>query len=107
VIFGRELRTVWKLRGSGKTHEVSVRGRICADDYAFVLRALLSGSGIGLVPVFLAADDVRKKRLVRLFEDHGVDAGGLHLVYPSSRHLSAAARAFIDFTAKRLSFLTK
>ena len=107
VIFGREPRTVWKLSGPGKgqTTSVTVQGSVCADDYGFVLRAVLAGSGIGLVPQFLTADDVRKKRLVRVFEDVGVDSGGLHLVYPASRHLSAAARAFIDFTLKRLSFL--
>jgi DNA-binding transcriptional LysR family regulator len=107
VIFGREPRAVWKLRGHGKAHEVTVHGHVCVDEFGFVLRSVLSGAGIGLVPVFLTVEEVRKKHLVRLFDDYGVDTGGMHLVYPSSRHLSAAARAFIDFTAKRLSFLAK
>lgn len=103
VIFGREPRAIWKLKCGQKAQELAVSGRICSDDFGFVLRALLADAGIGLLPRFLAAEDLRAKRLVALFDDYRFEGGGLYLVYPSARHMSSAARSFIDFATQRLS----
>lgn len=100
VLFGRELRATWRLKQGAKLHEVNVRGRISIDDLGAVRSAVLAGGGVGLLPVLGCMEDVRKKRLVQLLADHRIEGGGLHVVYPSARHLSAASRSFIDFVVK-------
>ncbi|HEX7476168.1 MAG TPA: LysR substrate-binding domain-containing protein [Polyangiales bacterium] len=100
VLYGRELRSVWKLTHGSKLHEVAVQGRLCMDDLGAVRSAVVAGAGVGLLPVLGTGEDVRGKRLCPVLPDHRLDGGGLYLVYPSARHLSAASRSFIDFIVK-------
>jgi DNA-binding transcriptional LysR family regulator len=37
-----------------------------------------------------------------VLEDWTTPAGGVHVVYPSSQHLSPLVRAFIELAAKRI-----
>ena len=70
--------------------------------------AAVAGLGIAQVPEGLAMPDVRAGRLVPVLDPFVVDRAGVHLVFPSSRQMSAAVRAFIDhvsdWAAHRLNF---
>lgn len=107
IVYGREPRTVWKLTQGQRTQEIKVNGRLCADDMAFLVRATLAGRGIALLPALNCNEEVRSGRLVRLLPDHRVAGAAFYAVYPSARHLSSAARAFLDLTidwiARRIS----
>lgn len=61
--------------------------------------AVMGGLGIGYMPEFVVARDLRAGRLINLFEPVTVSQLGVYLVYPHRLHLSAKVRAFIDFTA--------
>jgi DNA-binding transcriptional LysR family regulator len=68
---------------------------------AFALKAAVAGLGLALLPEPVAAAALRSGELRPVLEAWRPPAGGMHLVYPSNRNLSAATRAFIDFVVER------
>lgn len=61
-----------------------------------VLRAsAVAGLGIASLPQFIAAPYVHDKKLVPVLTNDTV-AGGVYVLYPHNRHLSAKVRAFVD-----------
>src|SRR5690606_29036629 len=95
LIFGADPATTWKLSSRDGTVQVPVRGRLLARDFAVLHRAAKFGSGIALLPNFLARPDVHTGELERLLPDHSSRSTGLYLVYPSRELLPAKTRAFI------------
>lgn len=87
----------WTLVGPKGKAVVRLNVRLAADSMAFVLKAAVAGLGLALIPESIAAADLRTGRLKPVLDAWRPPAGGMHLVYPSNRNLSAATRAFIDF----------
>ncbi len=87
----------WQLQGPDGDEDVTVRGRIAADDFTFVLAAVLARGGIGLMPRILAAHDVEAGRLLRVLPSYGTPGVGLYIVHPSSRNVPGKVAAFRDF----------
>jgi DNA-binding transcriptional LysR family regulator len=61
-----------------------------------VRQALLTGTGVGLVPRFLIADDLQGKRLHDLLPGWCSEPVDISIVYPNRRFLPKKVRAFID-----------
>ncbi len=60
----------------------------------------IQGIGVALMPDYIAAESIKCKELVHLFDEwHGVDTP-YHLVYPSRLSPSIAVKHFIDFTVE-------
>lgn len=91
----------WTLAGPKGKVVVRLKARLAVDSMAFVLKAAVAGLGLALVPEAIAAADLRSGRLKPVLEAWRPPVGGMHLVYPSNRNLSAATRAFIDFVIDR------
>jgi len=64
-----------------------------------VRQALLNGTGVGLVPGFLIAEDLRSGRLHDLLPGWGSEPIDISIVYPNRRFLPKKVRAFIDHAA--------
>jgi len=80
----------------GRKESVRVRSRLQVDSSS-TLRALLEqGAGISVLDHLSVLQPVREGRLVRLLDSWTLPHGGIHAVYPPGKHVSAAARAFID-----------
>ncbi len=92
-------RDSWRFGPLGKEDVVRVEPCLTVNSATAVHRALHLGHGVGFIPEFAVARDLREGRLVALFEKETVQSLGLYLVYPHRMHLSAKVRAFIDFTA--------
>jgi len=92
----------WTFRIDGRAQTVAATGRLRANS-AWALRALaLAGQGIALMPRFLVHEDLAEGRLVAVLAD-ALDADlDVMAVLPPGRHVSAKARAFVDFIAERL-----
>jgi len=99
VVF-RGMRGPLRLEGPGEPLIVQPRGPIVADDFLFVREAARAGSGIALIETLFAEKDVADGRLVSVFPRHRVNAGGLYLVYPASRHLPRKVAAFRDLVVE-------
>jgi DNA-binding transcriptional LysR family regulator len=93
----RDGRTVWKLEGPDGAVSIDARGRIAGGDFNFILAAIRSGGGIGLLPSVVALYHAHSNGIVRVLPKYKSSAGGaLHLVYPSTRHVPAKVTAFRD-----------
>jgi DNA-binding transcriptional LysR family regulator len=90
-------RATWMLQGPAGEERVVVKGPVGADDFTFVQRIVLAGTGIGLLPSFLCQAAAREGDLVRVLPDHALRAGTFQLVYPSARYLPHRAAVFRDF----------
>ncbi len=98
-----KLRNKWTFQvdGTPKTFEVDSRIKI---NNASGARALaLKGRGIILTPRYMVADDIAAGRLVAVLTDHLTTELAIHAVYPSTRHLTARVRRFIDFVADQVT----
>ena len=93
----------WRLGGPKGEETVVVKGPLSADDFGFVHRAVIAGAGVGLLPLFLAAEDEQKGRLVALLPEHQVRGGIMSLVYPSSRLMPRRVVLLRDFLAEKLT----
>jgi DNA-binding transcriptional LysR family regulator len=92
----------WEIEGPQGTETISVGGRIAVNTMQLVLRAAVAGYGIALLPHGLAVVAIAKGRLRRVLDQYAASVGGLYAVYPSSRHLSPAVKAFIEVAAKHI-----
>ena len=102
VVFGARSTTAWRLESPKRTVEISVTGRIVADDFSLIRAAAIAGAGIAWMPALIADLEVALGRLERVLAEYSTLGGQLYAVYPSARHVPAKVRAFIDFLAASL-----
>jgi DNA-binding transcriptional LysR family regulator len=80
-----------------------VSGPAHANSGSFLEALAVAGLGIIFEPDFIVGPEVRAGRLVPILHAFAPPASGIHVVYPSRRHLSAKVRAFTDFLAQRFT----
>lgn len=96
--------TVWTLTSDDGEHaEVRVSGRLTINSLSAVRDAAVAGSGIAFLPLFMGADLEGDSRLERVLPRWQGREGGLFVVFPSKRHMSAKVRAFVDFLSNELT----
>jgi DNA-binding transcriptional LysR family regulator len=93
----------WKLRLKGRAVEIEVQPRLVVNDFDTLQEAVGAGLGVGLIPAFRCADDLRDRSLEQILPDWTIAETPIHAVYPSSRHLSPKIRAFVEHLAKEMS----
>lgn len=87
--------TLWWSDADGEP--VIVRGDVTGDEFGFVRAAVVQGAGVGVVPRFVAEEDLQAGRLVRLLPELPQLRTSLALVFPSREYMPAKVRAFTDF----------
>ena len=92
---------------SGKPDVVRISGRVLANNGDSLLALALKDAGIIYVPDYLAEDDLRAGRLVRLLPEYTAPDIPVHAVYPHSRLLSAKTRILVDYLAKHLGIASR
>lgn len=93
----------WVLEGPHGQETVMVAGRFAANEMQAVVAAAHAGFGIAQLPQAIAEGLIQEGRLQHVLEDYTTPAGGLHALYPSSRHLSPLVKAFIELASERIS----
>ncbi len=93
-------RDTWRFGDVENGTQVRVNPCITVNSATAVHRAIAEGLGLGFVPEFAVAKDLKQGRIVTLFENQTPHKLGVFLVYPHRLHLSAKVRAFIDFTVE-------
>jgi DNA-binding transcriptional LysR family regulator len=94
------LRNEWAFRDGDRTERVEVSGNFTTDSGAAHYSAVLGGIGIGRITHLRSVSDLEQGRLVRLLAEYEMDEdSAIRIVFPSSRQLAPATRAFIDFAA--------
>lgn len=104
IVFGsgRE-RNRWTLEGSSSRVEVEVAPRFTANDLDMVGEAARAGLGIALLQDDRCLADLRARKLRQVLPRWSAPAVPLQAVHPSSRHVSAKLKAFLDHVASELS----
>jgi DNA-binding transcriptional LysR family regulator len=99
---GRPGQVPWELEGPNGAEEVKVAGRFSANNMQVLLHAAVSGLGIALLPMVIAAPEVRAGRLTRVLPEYRRDGADLNIVVPSRQQIPAAVVAFTEFAEAKL-----
>lgn len=93
----------WPLqRGNDLIHQkINVTFR--SNNGEMIREAALGGHGIALLPEFMVEGDLAEGSLVPILTEYSPPDLPISLVYPTRRNVTAALKAFLDFTAD-LSF---
>ena len=86
----------------GDSLAIQGRPRLVCNSMAMLREAVLAGVGVGMLPAFKCAEDLRLAKLRSFLHDWTQTDAAIHALYPTSRHLSAKVRTFLDFLADRL-----
>lgn len=86
----------WSFRIENEIKSYKVQGSFHANSPRAIVNMAINGMGIGRVPLYTAQPYIKENKLKILFEQNETSAIGLYAVYPTSKHLTARIRAFID-----------
>jgi len=95
------LRSRWVFLGP-RRRTVDVPARLVSDDLGMLHESARFGLGIGALPSYLVADDLRAGKLALVLPRERLPGFRAHAVLPSGRHVPRRVRAFVDFLASRL-----
>ena len=93
----------WQLSRGVEVRTMETVSRISVHDFKLLRGLLVAGSGIGVLPDVTGGAEVRAGRLQLVLPEWSLGEGTMSAVYPSSRHLSASVRAFLDHLTSHLS----
>jgi len=92
-----------RLEKGDKTVRVAIAPRMTVSDNDVLQAVVTAGLGIGLLPVFQCVEDLRTHRLERVLRDWTAPSTPVHVVYPSTRHLSPKVKSFVDHLYERMT----
>lgn len=87
----------WEFERGGIEQEIEVNGPLTLGDVSLMIGPALQGLGLAYVFEDMAREYLASGRLVQVLADWCPYYPGLHLYYPSRRHVPAPLKAFIDF----------
>lgn len=91
----------WELERGAIAQEIEVNGPLTLGDVSLMVGPALQGLGLAYVFEDMVSEHLASGRLVQVLADWCPWYPGLHLYYPSRRHVPAALKAFIDFVRNR------
>lgn len=94
-------RVRWRLAGPDGTIAVQVEPRVHVNDLSTAVALAAGGTGMLLAPRYIAMPHIAAARLVPLLPAWMPPARPLYAIWPSSRQVLPALRAFVDFIAER------
>jgi DNA-binding transcriptional LysR family regulator len=87
----------WRFMDGKKETRVRVDGTFRTNNGIALQEAVLGGLGIGRLPDYSVADDIRRGRLVVLFDNLIGWGRTITAAVPQARHQTARLKAFLDF----------
>jgi DNA-binding transcriptional LysR family regulator len=100
---GREGKLPWRLSGPRGHQTIVVSGPVICNDMVFLREAVLTGIGLGLVPVEIVMNEVKAGRLVRVLPKYGYPGGGIYVVWPSQKLVPARVVAVREMLIEELT----
>jgi DNA-binding transcriptional LysR family regulator len=92
----------WKLSGPDGDHWIQPRWTLCANNAEVLRDAAVNGCGIAVLPVFIAAEQLKNGALRAILDDYKPPEITLYAIYAPTRHLAVKVRLFIDFLVERI-----
>lgn len=103
VLVRRGVPTRWTFRENDAERVVTLSGRLHVDNVVAAYAAIRASLGIGVVPSYLAEDDLRSGAVVQLVPDVPLVGLPVYGVYLATRRLSAKAQGFLDDLAETIT----
>lgn len=98
----RSLRKQWHLKSSSSTLYININPKIKSNQMSSLLKASLSGSGIALIPSYLANEYIKTEKLVRLLPQWSSPGLPVSILSPIPFSSSARLRITSDFLIKEI-----
>lgn len=95
--------TEWSFLYQGGEHKVVPKGRLSINNSEAIRRALLEGLGIGQLPTFIVAKDIKANNLSIVMPEYQLPTHAVYAVFPQRKHMPLKVRAFLDFISERLN----
>jgi len=96
LLFGTGPETTLHLEHDDGSVELALSARMTVNDMDLLHTMVTAGLGIALLPAFRCVDDLRARRLVHVLREWEAPSTPVHVVYPSSRHVSPKLKSFVD-----------
>ncbi|HEY1181110.1 MAG TPA: LysR family transcriptional regulator [Rhodocyclaceae bacterium] len=97
LLYGHGRSVDWVFSDRGKPVQVSVKGRLRANNGELASAAAIEGLGITLLPTFIVGAALRSKQLLTVLDQYAPPPLNIYAVYPQHRQASLAVKAFADF----------
>jgi len=92
-----------RLENADRSVQVPLSPRLVAGDMDVLHAVAMAGLGIALLPGFLCVEELRARRLERVLREWNAPPTPVHVVYPSSRHLSLKVSRFVDHLQQHMT----
>ncbi len=92
---------IWILNGPNGQSSIRVDGSFTANSALALRAAVLSGLGIGFLPAYCVANDLKMGRLIEVLGDYPIEPRPVYLLYPHKQHIPMKVRLLIDFISRR------
>ncbi len=92
-----------RLENADTSVQVAVSARLMVTDMDVLHAVAAAGLGIALLPASVCAEDLRARRLERVLPDWNAPSTPVHVVYPSTRHLSPKVKTFVEHLHERMT----
>lgn len=100
---GSERADIWRWRApDGTSGAIQMKVRLRANNGGVLRDAAIAGMGVAREPSFIVWKAIERGELVPLLRGHRWNELAIYTAYPPTRHLSARARAFIEFARQRI-----
>jgi DNA-binding transcriptional LysR family regulator len=104
LFFGQALDTAdLRLENGERSVRVALSARLMVGDNDILHATAIAGLGIALLPAFLCLEDIRARRLERVLRDWNAPPTPVHVVYPSTRHISPKVKSFVDHLQEHMT----
>lgn len=91
----------WVLENrEGKKKQVMINSPLSSNNGNLICDAMVHGMGIAPLPTFIVGNAIRKGEAKIILDDWRPQTEDMSLLYPSSKHLSAKVRAFVDMAVE-------
>jgi DNA-binding transcriptional LysR family regulator len=95
-------KAVWRFSGPAGEESVEVRGSLSADDMIFVLRLVMAGAGVGVIPASLAREAALSGAIEVILPEYRVSRGSVYVVLPSAAFVPARVALLRDHLVAHL-----
>jgi DNA-binding transcriptional LysR family regulator len=87
----------WRFTRKNSEHQtIHARASVAIDSTPAVLRAVLAGGGLSVLPDFLVAEHITSGQLTVALSEWRLPSGGIYAVFPSSRFRPPKVTTFVD-----------
>lgn len=104
VVNGLARDTIWRFWRGDQAIDVPVTGRLAVNSSESVRRAVLDGVGVGVLPTYAIADDLRAGHVNVILPGYTVEGtfgNSIHAIFLPSKFTAPKLRVFVDFLIEK------